>query len=130
MLSMPSWSVMSWPMRRWLDGGLDVLDCFQSPLAEVALFVAIAEFDGLVGAGAGAAWHRCAADDAGTELDIDFHSRVAPAVENFTGEDFLDLRVFHRFPWISLKCRPEIQFDDGICRTVGKARFFGREASR
>ena len=64
---------------------VDVVDRLEDALAEIALLVAVAQFDGLVGAGAGAAGHGGPADGAVVEDDFDFDGRIAAAIENFAG---------------------------------------------
>jgi hypothetical protein len=44
---------------------------------------AIAQFNGLMRAGGGTRWHHCAAHGSVFEVNIDFHGRVATAVEDF-----------------------------------------------
>ena len=68
------------------DLGLDRRDGLQHALALVAV-AAIALFNSFVRAGRGAGRHRGAAHGAVFQEDVHFHSRVAPAVENFTGGD-------------------------------------------
>ena len=63
--------------------GVDRLDRFQDALSEIAILVAIAQFHRLVRAG------RCARRDGGAseaaifQQDVDLHSRIAAAVEDF-----------------------------------------------
>ena len=64
---------------------VDVVDGLQHPLAEVFRLVAVAQFPGLVDAGAGAAGHGRAAERAVGQLDVDLDGRVAAAVENLPG---------------------------------------------
>ncbi len=59
-------------------------------LAEVAFLVAVAQLDGFVGAGAGAGRDGGTAAGAVVENDLDFHRRIAPAVENLTPMQFGD----------------------------------------
>ena len=63
-LSMPTWSSASQPSSLGGDDVVDVLDGLQHALAEVALRVAVAQFDGFVLAGGGAGRHGRAAEDA------------------------------------------------------------------
>ena len=76
---------------------VDVLDGLEDALAEVALLVAVAQLDGLVGAGAGARGDGGAADGAVGEDDVDFDGRVAAAVEDLAGVESSFLQ-FHETP--------------------------------
>ena len=66
---------------------LTLRDGLEHALAEVALLVAVAQFDGLVLAGAGPARDRGPAAGAAVEQHVDFDRRVAAAVENLAGEE-------------------------------------------
>jgi hypothetical protein len=74
------------------DGAIDVGHRLLHALAEVALLVAVAQFDGLVLAGGGARGDGRAALRAGGQLHIDFYGRVAAGIENFAAQDVDDLR--------------------------------------
>ena len=56
---------------------VDVADRRQHALAEVALLVAVAQFEGLALAGRGARRHRGPPEGAVVEGDVDFHRRIA-----------------------------------------------------
>ena len=71
------------------DLGVDVLDRGAHALAAVAL-AAVAQLDGLVGAGAGAARHDGPAARAGEQLDLDLDGRVPPGVEDLPAHDLDD----------------------------------------
>src|SRR4029079_15514260 len=62
----------------------NVVDRALHALSAIALSVAVAELDRLVLSGARAARHRRAAHDAVRTIDVGFHGRVAPAVENLS----------------------------------------------
>ena len=66
-------------------------DSLQHALAEIAALVAVAQFNRLVRAGAGARGHCGAAETAILQQHINLHRRVAPAVEDFAGVDVDDL---------------------------------------
>ena len=73
------------------DGGLgeravDVGHRLRDTLAQVALLVAVAELDRLVGAGAGPRGHGGPAERAVGQDDVDLDGRVAPAVEDLASE--------------------------------------------
>ncbi len=53
-------------------------------------FVIVAELDGFMGARAGAAGHGRPAKRAIGQENLDFDRRIAPAVEDFAGMNFLD----------------------------------------
>jgi len=73
------------------EGGGDlvghVLDGLGDTLSEVALLVAVAQFDGLVFAGAGSGGDCGAADGAGIEEDINLDGGIATGVEDLAGLD-------------------------------------------
>ena len=66
---------------------VDVVDGLQDPLAEVLGLVAVAEFPGLVDAGAGPAGHGRAAERAVGQFHVDLDGGVAAAVEDLSGVD-------------------------------------------
>ncbi len=63
----------------------DVFDGLGDAFAEVTLFVAVAELDGFVFAGAGAGGNGGAADGAAREDDVHFNGGIAARVENLAG---------------------------------------------
>ena len=65
-------------------------DGVQNALALVARLVAVAQLHRLMRAGGGAGGDGRAAEGAVFERHVDFHRRVAPAVENFAGVDVDD----------------------------------------
>ena len=67
--------------------GVDVGDGLDHALAEVARLVAVAQLDGLVGAGAGARGDGGAAEGAVGQDHIDLDGGVAAAVEDLAGVD-------------------------------------------
>src|SRR5208282_4523295 len=69
---------------------VDGLDRLAHALAEIALFIAVAQLDGLVGSGRSARWHAGAAARAVLQYDIDLDGRIAAAVENFPADDIDD----------------------------------------
>ena len=62
-----------------------------TPLPQVAILHAVAQFPGFVFAGAGAARHGGAADRAAGELDIDFDGGIAAGIKDLAGADLLML---------------------------------------
>ena len=73
---------------------VDIVDGLEHALAAVATLVAVAQFDSLVDAGAGAAGHDRAADSPAVQLDIDLDGRVAAAVKNLSASDINDFGHF------------------------------------
>ena len=69
------------------DQGIDVLDGLEGALAEIALLVAVAQFEGFIGAGRGAGGHGGAAEDAAGEDDIGFEGGIAAGIQDFAGMD-------------------------------------------
>ena len=65
----------------------DVLDGLGDAFADEAVLVAVAQFEGLVFAGAGAGGNRGAAGGAAGEEDVHFNGWVAAGIQNFTGFD-------------------------------------------
>jgi hypothetical protein len=61
----------------------DVFDGLLHALAAETFLVAVAEFDGFVFAGAGAAGHRRAAERAAAQRHVNFHGGVTARVEDF-----------------------------------------------
>jgi hypothetical protein len=74
----------------WGNDFCDILDGLKDAFAEVNVFVSVAEFDGLVFAGAGATGNGGGSDVASGEKHIDFNGGVAPGVEDLAGEDAID----------------------------------------
>jgi len=74
----------------------DIRDGFGHALAEVAGFVSVAEFDGFVFTGAGAAGNGRAADGSACEFDIGFNGWVAARVEDLAGADGKNGCVGHK----------------------------------
>ncbi len=64
---------------------VDRVDRLQHALAEIAVLVAVAQFDRLVRAGRGARGHRGAAEAAVFEQDVDFDRRDCPGCRGFRG---------------------------------------------
>ena len=62
--------------------GIDVLDRVQHALAEVALLVAVAQFDGFARAGRSARGHRGASHHAGLQQHVGFHGRIAARIQD------------------------------------------------
>ena len=90
--SMPTWSRASWPSSSAAMASLTFSTALSDALAEVALLVAVAQLDGLVRAGAGAAGDGGPADGAVGEDDVDLDGRVAAAVEDLAGVNAFDGR--------------------------------------
>ena len=72
------------------DFGVDGFDRFQHALARVTLLVAVAQLDGFMRTGRSTRRNRRATHRAVFQNDIDFDSRIAAAVENFTADDVDD----------------------------------------
>ena len=70
----------------------DVLDRLLHALAEKTFLVAVAEFDGFVFAGAGAAGHRRAPKRAAAQRHVHFHRWITARIEDFTRLDVLNVR--------------------------------------
>ena len=87
--------------------------------AKIALFVAVAEFEGLVFAGGRAGGHGGASERAGGEADVDFDRGIATGVEDFAGGDGCDGRVHGK--------RKELKAIGGR-RGEGKAKPAGNSA--
>ena len=84
--------------QRLEDFAVDGLDRLLHALAEIALLVAVAQFDRLMRAGGGARGHRRAADRAVFQHHIDFDGGIAPAIENFAANDVDDGGHVLNFP--------------------------------
>ena len=84
--------------QRLEDFAVDGLDRLLHALAEIALVVAVAQFDRLMRAGGGARWHRRTADRAVFQHHIDFNGGIAPAIENFAANDVDDGGHVLNFP--------------------------------
>ena len=69
------------------DDLVDVADGLQHAAAQVAFLVAVAQLDGFVGAGAGAAGDGGPTPRVRGQKDVDFERRVATAVQDFAGVD-------------------------------------------
>ena len=65
----------------------DIGDRFGHALAEIAGFVAIAEFDGFVLPGAGSAGNSSATEDSSGEFDVGFDGRIPAGIKDLTGTD-------------------------------------------
>jgi len=72
------------------DFGVDVFNGFQNTLAQIAGFVAIAQFQGFTLASGCAGRYSGTAHDAGFEQHVGFDGRVATGVQNLAGDDFYD----------------------------------------
>ncbi len=72
------------------DLGVDVLDGLQNALAEINLLVVIAQLDGFMLAGAGAAGDGGAAQRAVFENYVDFDRGIAARIEDLAGVDEFD----------------------------------------
>ncbi len=58
------------------------------------MLVAVAQFEGFVGAGGGAGGNGGAAKDAAAKADIGFDGGVAPGIEDFAGTNRFNLEHF------------------------------------
>jgi len=72
------------------DGRVDVLDGLEHALSQVALFVAVAEFDRLVVAGRGPGGDGRASEGAVIENDIDLDCGIAAGIEDLARLDVFD----------------------------------------
>ena len=86
-------SVASRPCKSRSENVAHVGDGAANALAAVAGRIAVAQFDGLVPAGAGARRHDGAAERAAGAMDLDLDGRIAAAVEDFAGVDARDGRI-------------------------------------
>ncbi len=73
------------------DFGVDVVDGFEDALAHELFLVVVAEFAGLVFAGAGAGGDGGAAEGAVFQNDIDLDGRIAAGVKNLASLDEFDI---------------------------------------
>ena len=89
--SMRRWLAASMPASSGARIDLDVLDGLEDALAEVAALVAVAQLDGFVLAGGGAAGNGGAAHGSAVEDDVDFDGGIAAGVEDFACVDRDDL---------------------------------------
>ena len=64
---------------------VDVIDRLQNPAAEVFRLVAVAKFQRLMHAGAGAARHGRPAESAAGQFHVNLDGGVSAAVENLSG---------------------------------------------
>ena len=74
----------------FVDLVIDGLDRLQHALAEIAVLVAVAQLDRLVGAGGGAGRNCGAADRAVLQHDVDLDRGIAAAVQDFAADDVDD----------------------------------------
>src|SRR5205823_7670433 len=68
----------------WSDDRINVGNRLERALPQVSGLVLIPQFDRFVCAGARSGRNRGPANDAAIELDLDFDSRIAAAIQNFT----------------------------------------------
>jgi hypothetical protein len=73
------------------DVRVDVLDGLADALAEVALLVAVAQFEGFVLAGGGARGDGGAAERPAAEDDVGFDGGVSAGIEDLAGDNRRDL---------------------------------------
>ena len=83
------------PMTAGAIFSLTLCDGLQGAFAEVARFVAVAQFDGFVFAGGCAGGDGGAADGAVREEDVDFDGGIAAGVEDLPPDGFY---YFHKPP--------------------------------
>ena len=76
----------------------DIADGLLHAFADETFLVAVAEFDGFVFAGAGAAGNRRATDRAAAQGHVHFHRWVTARIEDFTR---LNIMNFAHFSFIS-----------------------------
>ena len=95
--SRPAWSAASKPVSAVAIVAVDVRDRLAHALAEVARLVAVAQLDGLLGAGGRAGRHHRAAEAAVGQRDFGFERGIAAAVEDFAGVDLWRWSVMASF---------------------------------
>ena len=87
-----------------LEGGSDdfvhVLHSLQGTLAEVAVLVAVAEFEGFVLTSAGTGGNSSTTHYTIFQNHVDFYSRVATRIKDLTSNDFFNLHLLEMF----IKC--------------------------
>ena len=99
---------------RFENLALDQLAGFQDTLATIAL-TAIAHLDRLMRASGGTGRHRSAAKGAIFQQHVDFHGRIAPAVEDFAGDDVgngghgVSLAVRGYLDWLYRDCMARVK---------------------
>ena len=93
--SIAAWSAASSPSSAGAIVSTTFATAFRTPLPPKRRLVAVAQLDGLVGAGRGAGRDGGPADRAVGEDDVDLDRRVAPRVEDLAGVDVVDDRVAH-----------------------------------
>ena len=62
---------------------IDILNGFENAFAEIAGFIAIAHFQGFMGAGGCPGGHGCPAPAAISQDDFNFNGRIAAGIQNF-----------------------------------------------
>ena len=88
-------------------------DGFEDAFAQVAGFVVVAEFVGLVFAGGSAGRDGGAADGAACYVDFGFDGGIAAGVNDFAGVDFGDFRG-HGAPIICLMANCAMNIVNGL----------------
>src|SRR5262249_47429245 len=73
------------------DHFVDILRGSEHAPSQIAILVAVAQLDRLVGAGAGARWHCRAAGGAIFKDNLDFERRIAAAIQYLTGVNALQV---------------------------------------
>ena len=113
---------------RFGDLGVDILAGLQHALAEVALHVAIAQFDRFARTGRRAGRHRRAAHHARLQQHIAFDGRIAARIDNFTADNINDSThgsvsgrvkkwsARRQKNWGQVRHRPWPRFDPGCIR--------------
>ena len=64
------------------DLAVDVANCLEHTFAAVSLRVGVAEFQRFPRTGRSARRHRCTAEGAALERDVDFHGRITAGIED------------------------------------------------
>ena len=80
------------------DLGVDVFDGLGDALAELTFLVVVAQFDGFMLAGAGAAGDRGPAEGAVFEHHVHFDGGIAAGIENLPGLDEFDAEAHYQPP--------------------------------
>ena len=90
------------PQHSFRNFGVDVLHRLEHALAQIAGHVTVAQLDGFTRAGGRTRWHGRTAHHAGLQQHVALNGRVAPAVEDFAGDDvnncthvFLSIQVIN-----------------------------------
>ena len=70
---------------------IHIFYCFENPLSEIAFLIAVAQFDGFVFAGGGAAGNGSAAHAAIGQLYLGLYGRIAAGIKNLASANLRDI---------------------------------------